>query len=102
MWQSNNLVAETMPSPHMLCLWDYFPELEKQSGSGRHISHSGKQNVFKDVHVTCASESLWAHVNQLAYPTRGHPPKQTSCEYTAPCALHKSEVCCVEIYFKDI
>lgn len=53
----------------------------------------GQQNVFEDVNVTFACESLWTHVNQLAYATRGHPPKQTSCESNAPCAFHKSVIC---------
>lgn len=58
-----------------------------------HMSHCGQQNVFEDVNVTFACESLWTHVNQLAYATRGHPPKQTSCESNAPCAFHKSVIC---------
>lgn len=92
--QQSQGVAETMPSPHMLCLWDYFPKLEKKIRFREsHISHCGQQNVFEDVNVTFACESLWNHVNQLAYATRGHPPKQTSCESNAPCAFHKSVIC---------
>lgn len=91
--QQSQGVAETMPSPHMLCLWDYFPKLEKKNQVKGKPYLCGQQNVFEDVNVTFACESLWTHVNQLAYATRGHPPKQTSCESNAPCAFHKSVIC---------
>lgn len=50
-------VARSIPSPHLLCEWDCYPDPEKKlCFKDIHSSHNWQQNDFKDGYVTYADK----------------------------------------------